>query len=163
MCVFLSWIEKGGKVYFLTPNQIFNTPAGEILRKQIGSEKVEDYFGHEAIRKYYGDFVNGVEKECSDFFDPANFPNVISTSIKKGEFKGYPFPMGLVNKPLDDKYWADCKPLDDKYRADLKSLADKYWADLKSLSEKHSADLKSLAEKHWELFLIPKNRSTNWR
>ena len=39
MCEFLSYIEeetgKGKKYLFLTYNQIFNTPRGEILRKEV--------------------------------------------------------------------------------------------------------------------------------
>ena len=157
MCDFLSWIEKplkkGTKIYFLTYDQIYNTPRGEILRKQIRSDKPEDFYGHDAIRKYY-DLTAGTggEKECVDFSKPSNFPAVIVKAIKRGEFRGFPMPSGLLTKALDDKYWADRKALSDKYEADRKALDDKYWADRKALSDKY-----------WDLFADLENRNPVWR
>lgn len=43
----------------------------------MGSERPEDYYGHEAIRKYY-DLRGGTEYEYTDFSRPANFPAEIA-------------------------------------------------------------------------------------
>ncbi len=175
MCEFVSWVERTEnncqKIYFLTRKQIFDSPKGDALRKWSGDSN--DYFGHGAIRFYY-DFEGGVNKECTNFTDPENFPTAIVRAIKQGDMAGFGIiPSGLLLKPLDDKYQADrksldnkyqadLKPLDDKYQADRKSLDDKYQADRKSLGDKYQADRKSLDDKYWALFAIPKNRNPAW-
>ena len=167
MCEFISWIEKDigrdKKILFLTYDQIYNTPRGEILRGEVGSESPQDFYGHAAIRKYFDFLEGGMEKECSDFSSPANFPDVISKAIKMGEFRGFILPAGLLRKPLDDRYQADLKSLDDRYRADRKSLGDKYEADRKPLDDRYRADRKSLGDRYWDLFAIEENRTEAWR
>ena len=159
MCEFISWVEKGEKVYFLTTNLI-ESKKGKTLLK----DSQEDITGHGAIRLFFGlEQDEGVNKECVDFTDPDNFPPVIVKAIKAGEFKGVPLPAGLCVKPLYDKYQADRKTLDDKYQADSETLYDKYWADLKPLYDKYRADRKPLDDKYWALFATPKNRRRIWR
>ena len=117
MCEFISYIgketDKGAKVLFLTYDRIFNTPRGEILRKEIGSNNPEDFYGHAAIRKYY-QAEGGKDKECTDFSTPTNFPPTIARAIKGGDFKGFPLPIGLLSQPLNDQRWVDRKALNDK-------------------------------------------------
>ena len=88
MCEFLSWIEKDGKVFYLTPKQVFTTTRGKALQEFCGSP--DDYVGHGAIGHYYhialGDEEN---KECRDFSTPGNFPLEIASAIKDGEFRGF--------------------------------------------------------------------------
>jgi len=180
MCEFLSWIEKGDKVYFLTKAQI-DSPQGEAVKKRFPGEG--ELIGHSAIRAYY-DIDGGKEKEQTDFSSPDNFPKEIIEAILKGKFGYIPVPKGILKKPLDDKYSADQKPLDDKYSADQKLLNDKYsadrkplddkywadrkllndkyWADRKPLDDKYWADRKLLNDKYWALIQNPKNRSKNW-
>jgi len=148
MCEFVSWIEKGKKIYFLTGEQVFHTDKGQSLRTWCGS--VDDYVGHGAIRYFYGlEQDEGVNKEGTTFSRPDSFPEVIVSALKRGDFKGFPLPRGLLKKLLDDKYQADRKLLEDKYWADLKPLDDKYWADRKLLEDTYGADRKLLDDKYW--------------
>lgn len=109
MCEFISWIETDKKVYFLTGEQINNTPIGEALKKW--SQNIEDDMkGHGAIRFYYN-FEGGTERECTNFSTPDNFPDVIVKALKNGDFKGFEFPRGLLSAPLDADYKAKCDAL----------------------------------------------------
>ncbi len=113
MCQFLSWIEKGDKVLFLTENQVYHTKQGKLLKEWCNDY---DLIGHGAIRFYYGlEQDEGKNKECTDFSTPSPFPAKIVKAIKGGQFKGFPFPLVLLNKPLYDRYEADRKALDDRY------------------------------------------------
>jgi len=175
MCEFVSAVktkDKHGKdkYYFLTHELIHNTPRGELLQKKYGGD---DLIGHSAIREYF-DLIGGENWECTDFSTPKNFPAVIVKAIKRGEFRGFGTPKGLLTKPLDDKYradrkplndkyWADRKSLNDKYLADRKALDDKYWEDRNALDDKYRADLKPLDDKYWDLFSNPINRDEAWR
>ena len=94
MCQFLSWIEKGNKVYFLTSKQI-DSPKGEILKKRFRGEG--ELVGHAAIRAFY-DIDDGKECECSNFTTPANFPDILVRAIKRGDFRGMATPEGLLSK-----------------------------------------------------------------
>jgi len=176
MCEFLSCVkakDKKGKDkwYFLTHDRIHNTPRGEIIQKKYPG--VGEVIGHSAIREYYH-LRSGKNWECLDFSTPKNFPAIIVNAIKRGEFRGFGTPAGLLSFPLDDKYQADRQTLDDKYQADLKPLYDKYWADRQTLDDKYradrqtlddkyQADLKTLDDKYWDLFADPKNRAEAWR
>ncbi len=173
MCEFLSWIEKGNKIYFLSGKQVFHTDKGQALRAWCGD--AEDYKGHGAIRHFYElEQDEGKNKECTNFSTPDKFPDVIVKALKRGDFEGFLIPGGLLRKPLYDKYQADLKTLDDKYQADLKTLDDKYLADRKplydkyladrkTLDDKYLADRKTLDDKYWALFTKPENRATAWR
>jgi hypothetical protein len=146
ICEFISWIEKDKKVYFLTYDQIYNTPQGEILRKEVGGDKPEDFYGHAAIRKYYGNILNGKEHELTDFSNPKRFPDEIVVAIKNGEFRGLATPKGLLSDELDEDYQAKCKPLDEDYQAKRNSLDEDYQAKRNSLDEDYQAKCNSLYE-----------------
>jgi hypothetical protein len=144
MCNFLSWIEKGDQILFLTYDQIYNTPRGEILRKSVGSEKSADLYGHNAIRKYYDLPDGGKEKECEDFYTPSNFPGVIVDAIKKGKFGGLAAPRGLLLPALYADYEAKLKPLYADYEAKCKPLYADYQAKLKPLDADYEAKRNAL-------------------
>ena len=134
MCEFMSWVEKGEKVYFLTPAMIQDTPKGQAWLKYEGDKTdnwEDDQKGHGAIRWFF-DLQNreGEEHECTDFSSPANFPTEIVKAIKAGEFRGYVFPFGLLSAPLDADYQAKRDALD--------------------------ADM-------WDLFSKPENRVEVWK
>jgi len=140
MCQFVSWVERRGKVYFLTSEQL----ESERGRKWIQEQKVspDDLCGHGTIRLWHRiDAGDGVDKECGDFSTPDNFPTPIAEAVKAGKFNSFPIPAGLLSKPLDEDYVAKLKPLDNDYRAKCKALREDYWA----------------------LFLIPENRAPKWR
>ena len=146
MCEFISWIERRGKVYFLTGDRLFNTKKGQKLLPTISPD---DYCGHGTIRAYYGiDSQDGVDMECFDFSTPDYFPPTIVEAIKNGEMRGiaFTFPVGLLKMPLYDGYRAKKKSLYDDYDANLKSLYEDYWANLKPLEKDFEAKRESLDE-----------------
>jgi hypothetical protein len=149
MCDFLSWIEKDKKLFYLTADQIYNTPQGEILRKQVGSNNAEDFYGHEAIRKYYGDFTGGDEKGCRDFSTPDKFPKVIIKAIKRGDFRGLANPEGLLTASA--------------YKAYSKAIASAYKAHNEVTASAYKAYSKAIASAFWGSFAKLKNRNLLWR
>ena len=84
MCEFISWINKDSKAIFLTGDDVFKTKRGRELQKY--SKDPDDWLGHGAIRWYYN-FKGGVDKECTDFSSPDNFPSDIITAIKSGKMR----------------------------------------------------------------------------
>jgi hypothetical protein len=150
MCEFLSWIEKPlktkTKYYFLTYDQIYNTPRGEILRKQIGSNKPEDYYGHEAIRKYYElTFGSGKERECVDYSKPSNFPTIIAKAIKRGEFRGMATPEGLLSQPA----WAEYEKIRQQALAEYKKIGQQAWAEYKKIRQQALAEYEKIEQPAW--------------
>ncbi len=188
MCEFISWIEKPGKagthVYFLTYDMIFNSPRGEGLRHEIGSDKPEDFYGHAAIRKYFP-VEGGINKECSDFYSPTNFPLEIVGAIKNGNLRGLANPIGLLSTAVDAKWRPEWYAVDAKVRAERDAVAAKWRAewdavdtkwrpeqvavDAKWRAERDAIDAKWRAErdvvdaKFWDLFTDPQNRVLLWR
>jgi hypothetical protein len=148
MCEFVSWIEKDGAILFLTGNDVFNTKWGKELREHCGND--DDLVGHGAIRYYYNlSSDTGINKECTDFTKPSNFPDEIVKAIKNGEMRGFSFPPGLLCKPLNEDYWAKLKALDEDYGAKLKPLNEDYWAKRKALDEDYWAKRKPPDEDYW--------------
>jgi len=94
MCEFISWIEKDGKNYFLTSADLASKRGIE-LREHCGDD--DDLVGHGALRWFYGGFEGGVQRECTDFSTPLNFPAEIVEAIKAGKFRGMGCPVGLLN------------------------------------------------------------------
>ncbi len=102
MCQFVSWIERRGKIYFLTMNKLTDTRKGKELLKTIS---MDDLCGHGTIRAYYGiDSGDGTDRECDNFSTPANFPSVIVEAIKSGKMRGMGFPEGLLTAPAYKAY-----------------------------------------------------------
>ena len=152
MCEFVSWIEIGvegnKKAYFLTAEQIFNTPQGKKLREHCRAE--EDYKGHGAIRHYYklGE-REGINKECTDFSTPDNFPEEIVTALKAGEFRGMARPQRLLTK---------------KAMAEYDKVAEQAWAEYDKMGEQAWAEYnKAVEQAFWDLFMKPENRVKSWR
>ena len=172
MCEFISWVERRDKVYFLTGKQLFHTKKGQRFIETISPD---DYCGHGTIRAYYGiDTGDGIDKECTDFSSPNNFPIQVAKAIKNGDFKGFSFPGGLLRKLLEDDYLVKRRPLDDDYEAKRKLLYDDYWAKrkpleddylakLKLLDDDYEAKRKPLYDDYWDLFTKLENRNPAWR
>jgi hypothetical protein len=144
MCEFISWIENGDKIHYLTYDQIYNTPRGEILRKTVGSEEPEDLYGHGAIRKYYELPDGGRQKECTGFSKPTNFPGTIADAIKEGKFAGLATPRGLLLPRLYADYQAKRGSLDADYQAKCNSMYDDFEAKRNSLDADYEAKRNSL-------------------
>lgn len=94
MCERFSWIEKDGEVLFLTPYDVFETRRGKQLQKHTPS--AEDWHGHGAIRWFYLNLKGGVERECTNFSSPKNFPPELVKAIKAGQMWGF----GVTDKML---------------------------------------------------------------
>jgi hypothetical protein len=110
MCEFISWKEiktpTGTEILFLTRDDIFNTSRGAELRQHTTPE---DFVGHGAIAFYYQIAANkGINRECTDFSTPDNFPPEIVAAIKAGKMLGMVdfFPNGLLRAPLYADYEA---------------------------------------------------------
>jgi hypothetical protein len=86
MCERYSWIEKDGEAIFLTAYDVFDTKRGRELQKYTTCPS--DWYGHGAIREYYG-LVGGSERECEDFTTPTNFPPELVAAIKAGRMWGF--------------------------------------------------------------------------
>jgi len=170
MCEFMSWVEKGDKVYFLTYDLIHNTPRGEIIQKRFPG--YGEPLGHSPIRAYFG-IRGGEDKECTDFSTPDNFPEPIAEAIKNGEMRGFGCPEGLLlpkiyddyeakRKASIDDYWERRKALRGSYLAKHKEVDDGYLAKRKMLEEDCLAELKLLRDEYWDLFAKPENRNPLW-
>jgi hypothetical protein len=168
MCDFASWKEircpdGSTQVLFLTHDDIFNTSRGLELRNHT---TVDDLVGHGAIAFYYEiDTNKGINKECTDFLSPENFPPEIVEALKNGKMWGMVdyFPEGLLRAPLDADYKAKRAPL----YADYEAKRDVLYADYKAKRAPLDADYKAkrdvLLGEQWGLFLDPDNRSEAWK
>ena len=151
MCQFVSWIEHKDKVYFLTGEQIFNTPRGQMLRDWIGDKGIpsDDYVGHGAIRFYYElDDKIGRQKECTDFSSPVNFPSVIVDAIKQGKMRGLATPIQLLTKSA----WAEYLKVRQSAWAEYLKVEQSAWAEYQ----------KVIQSVFWDLFLDVNNRAEVW-
>jgi hypothetical protein len=167
MCEFASWIEKGNKVYFLTPALIQDTPKGQAWLKYEGDKSEnwkDDQKGHGAIRWFFDlQSREGSEHECTDFSNPANFPAEIVKAIKAGEFVSFEFPRGLLSASLYADYKAKRAPLDADYEAKRASLYADYEAKRASLYADYEAKRAPLDADMWDLFAKPENRAEAWK
>ena len=150
MCEFVSAVktkDKNGKdkYYFLTHDLIHNTPRGELLQKKYGGD---DLIGHSAIREYFY-LRNGENWECTDFSKPKNFPAVIVKAIKRGEFRGFGTPEGLLTAQAWKQY------------EDITAPAWKQYKDITAPAWKQYKDITAPA--FWDLFANPQNRAEAWR
>ena len=157
MCHFISWIENGSELQFLTANDVFNTKRGRELQKHCRHDA--DVVGHGAI-EFFTETSGGVHKECTDFSTPKNFPEVIVAAIKAGAFAGLGTSDGLLNKKSQAEY--------DKARE--AALAEYYKVCYAALAECDKVCDAALAEydkvryeTFWKLFAYTKNRAKAWK
>ena len=149
MCEFPSWVEAGGNVYFLTRAQV-DSPQGDILQRRFPGEG--ELIGHAAIRAYY-DLDTGVNKECTDFSKPDNFPLVIAKAIKNGEFRLFGTPKGLLL----------CDAVGAKWQAEWNAVGAKWQAERNAVDAKWQAERDAVGANFWDLFAIPENRNSAWK
>jgi len=105
MCEFVSWIEKDNKNYYLTKNQL-KTDKGKNLIKYCDGQDIQ---GHGAIRRYFWgneQAKGGVDKECSNFSTPLNFPKEIVKDLLNGNFnhKLFDLPLDILNNKARKEY-----------------------------------------------------------
>jgi hypothetical protein len=101
MCEFASYKVYKGKVYFIKDSDL-NTKEGKKLLKP---EVIGDLCGHGAIENYYPELAGkGVNKECTDFSTPKNFPKEIVRAIKSGKLSRIGFSLQLLNEKGQAEY-----------------------------------------------------------
>ena len=146
MCEFISWIEKDGKNYFLTSADLASK-RGQQLRRHCKND--DDLVGHGAIRWFYGEFKDGIDKECTDFTDPLNFPEDITCAIKNGSFRGLGLPVELLSQPA---------------LADYEKIRQPALADYEKIQQSALADYEKIRQSaFWDLFALESNRTMRWR
>ena len=139
MCEFVSWIEKDGKNYFLTSADLASKRGIE-LREHCGDD--DDLVGHGALRWFYGGFEGGVQRECTDFSTPLNFPAEIVEAIKAGKFRGMGCPVGLLN----DAAWAECVKIVDPARAERDKIVNAAWAEFDKIVDPARAEFDKVVD-----------------
>jgi hypothetical protein len=164
VCEFLSAIKTKSKTgrdkwYFLTHDLIHNTPRGEIIQKKYKGDG--ELIGHSAIREYF-ELRSGTGEnwECSDFSTPDNFPTVIVKALKRGEFKGFNVPAGLLLQTKRDAIDKEYQPKQDAIYKEYQTKRD---AIDKEYQPKQDAIDKEYQDSLWDLFAIPENRVEVWR
>ena len=146
MCQFVSWIELEGEVFFLDDTKL-NTKEGRELLKP---EYAADILGHGAIRHYYPELKHyGVDKECSNFSTPDNFPDEVVEAIKKGLFEGFDICPDILTPSASAEY--------DKIRKPA-------WAEYDKIRKSASAEYDKIRKPaFWKLARVKKNRKKIWK
>ena len=190
MCEFVSWIEKDDIVVFLTGEDVFNTKQGRELQKYCGNS--DDYTGHGAIRHYYN-FEGGIDKECTDFSQPANFPKEIIDAIKSGKMRGLGLDGQLLTKQALAKYKKIQQATLDEYEKIRQAARDEYekieqaardeyekirqpawdeykkirqpaWDEYKKIEQAARDEYKKIEQAtFWDLFADPQSRNNVWK
>jgi len=189
MCHFVSWVEKRGKVYFLTGDQLFSEKGQDWIQEHHIS--LDDLNGHGTIRLWYGiDAGDGIDKECVDFTTPGNFPAKIQDAIKKGLMRGLGVSDTLLTQAsfteyekrervAFDEYEKKTQPALAEYDKRERVAFDEYekirqWADYEKTRQTALADYKKIEQPtwddyekikqtaFWDLFTIPENRNPVW-
>lgn len=182
MCEFISWkkvTRKDGEIeiLFLTHNDIYNTKRGKELQKlAMNSDRIsnaipEDLVGHGAIDFFYKLNGKGVDRECTDFSTPDNFPPVIANAIKAGKFYMLGTPEGLLSKSAWTEYEKIEKPAltgYEKIREAARSEYDKIqraaWAEYEKIRGPALAEYEKIQrEKFWGLFSDVTRRAEQWK
>ena len=167
MCEFVSWVEKGKKVYFLT-TPLIESEKGSVLLKNCR----EDIAGHGAIRLFYGlEQDEGTNKECVDFSSPANFPAAIVEAIKSGEMRGLGTPEGLLTPKAWAQYlvvkqtaWAQYEAVEQTAWAQYLVVKPPALAQYKAVERTAWAQYKAVEQTaFWDLFADPQNRAEVWK
>ena len=131
MCQFISWVEEDDKVFFLTKKEL-QSKKGKALIKYCDNKDLQ---GHGACKRYFfgsEGSKRGVQKECSDFSSPHNFPEKIALAIIRGDFncKYFDTPIDILTQlalaeyeKIEQSAWAEYKKI--KQPAFYKLIRDK--------------------------------------
>jgi len=144
MCEFISWIEHNGKLYYLTKKQL-DSKKGKQLAEYCG--RTEDLVGHGAIREYYG-FSGGLDRECTDFSIPDNFPDEIVSALKRGLFCGMGIPLEILTLEAQKEYLKIEQSAYKEYQRIKQSAYEEYSKIEQSAYEEYSKIEQSAYEKY---------------
>ncbi len=138
---------------------MFHSPRGEALRNYTLSP--DDYCGHGTIRAWYGiDAGDGIDKECTAFISPQNFPMPIVKALKKGAFRG----LGMANDLLTTQAWAEYRVIQQPVWAKYKAIEQQAWAEYEAIQQPALAKYQKIRQQaFWDLFAILENRAEVWR
>ena len=128
MSEFVSWVEYQDKVFFLQ-NSDLDTKEGREVYPKIK----DDLCGHGAIEEYYAELKGKVcvEKECTDFSTPANFPKEIVRAIKKGQM----VRIGFCLKILNDAGKAEYEKIKQSALAEYEKIEQSAWAEYEKIKQ----------------------------
>ena len=168
MCQFISWIELEGEVFFLDDNKLNTKEGRELLKPDF----VADILGHGAIRHYYPELKHyGVDKECSNFSTPDNFPDEVVEAIKKGLFEGF----DICPDILTPSAWAEYDKIEKSASAEYDKIEKLAWAEYERIRKPAWAEYdkirKSASAEYdkirkpafWKLARVKKNRKKIWK
>jgi hypothetical protein len=181
MCEFISWIEVGKDIYFLTIDDL-NSSKGRKLKKHLGSQYENDVKGHGAIEWFYDMPNKGTHKECIDFSTPDNFPNEIVKAIKESKFRGIGITFQLLSAAaLAEHNKVTAPALAEYNKVTAAALAEYNKVTAAALAEHNKVTAAALAEYNkvtapawaeynkvtaaafWDLFANPDNRAKAWK
>ena len=148
MCEFLSWIEIDDTVLFLTDDDL-RTSRGKKLWKRIK----DDARGHGAIREYFDiEPGRGVDRECTDFYTPDNFPPEAVRAIMDGRVKRLAYPEDL------------CHALGSPALAEYDKVRARAWAEYNKVRAPAWAEYDKVRDRaFWGIWSDDSSRRTAWR
>ena len=144
MCEFISWVERRGKVYFITSDMLASKKGKEIIvQKGISPD---DYNGHGTIRAFFGlDSGDGIDKEDTDFSTPDRFPAPIVSAIKSGKFRG----LGIVKELLTQTAWAEYDKIEQTAKAEYEKIQQTAWAEYDKIRQIAWAEYDKIEQTAW--------------
>ena len=170
MCEFISWKEmEDGSIRFLTYDQIYHTEQGKELQEFNPTES--DWVGHGAIDFYY--MLNrseGIQRECTNFSTPDNFPWEIVEAIKTGEFRGLGIGKGLLNEEALAEYekikrsaLAEYEKIEQSAWDEYKKIEQPAWDEHEKIRRSAPAEYEKIRQNtFWDLFADLENRNPLW-
>ena len=158
MCEFISWIEKNGEIFYLTSEDL---QGKSFLKfKKENSNWKKDIAGHGTIELFYPESKNGKHKECTNFSNPSNFPEIIVKTIKAGKFRGIGICLDVLNKSALDKYEKIEQSAWKEYEK-IEQPARKEYEKIEQSARKEYEKIKQ--EMFWKIIKNPKNRKKIWK
>ena len=152
MCEFSSWKkmpktwnpEVTRRIFYLTKPDL-DSKRGRELKKFLGPQYDNDKVGHGAIDWFYQLGGVGINKECTNFNDPNEFPPEIVADIKAGNFYGMGLPTEILTPDARAQYEAVEKPA----RAQFEAVEKSAWAQYKAVEKPAGAQFEAVEKPAW--------------
>ena len=98
MYEFISYIQKGDQLFYLTDDEIFSKEG----REKLSDCQDNDFIGHGAIRKFF-DIKGGEDHEVRDFWNTDKLPKELADKIANFDsYWGKTFKRYFMNDDLRD-------------------------------------------------------------
>ena len=174
MCDLISWVEKNGALLYLTTAEIKSSD-GKKLRRELQSD--DDLTGHGAIRKFYSvdghPLCGGIDRECTNFSDPKNFPPQISEAIRAGEFSCFYSadilqmltPQALAEyEKIEGPALAEYEKIEGPAWAEYEKIEGPAWAEYEKIKGQAWDEYKKIkGQAFWDIFKNKNTRIQHWR